>query len=148
MNGVKSTIKYGKKAISTILAANVIYFGGLIGTGLVANIVSPKITTQGKLEQLVKEERRKIDPLNNDNISANIFLEKAASSRKLGDRSYQIEMGGFFATETTLRHELYHILDGHCDDNFELNPSLKNKLRYIYWHEPQARIYQITGLKP
>ena len=148
MGHLGNVAKYGKKAISTFLVANTIYFGSLIGSGIVANVVSPKITSQTQLEQLVERERKKIDPKNNYNISANLLSEDRATSRKLDNGDYQIEIGGFFANETTLRHELYHILDNHFQDAEELKSSFRVGLKYLFCYEPQARIYQVTGLKP
>ncbi len=148
MGTLNNVIGYGRKAILTFLVANAAYFGGLIGSGVVANVPSPKITSQTQLEQLVEIERKKIDPKNNYNISARLVSEDEATSKKLGQNEYEIRFGGFFANETTLRHELYHILDGHYRDADLSKDFQVGILEYLYLFEPQARIYQITGLKP
>ena len=139
MSHLRNAIRYGIRAISTLLVLGSIQFSA----GIIANVKSPKINSQAQLEQLVEIERKKIDPQNNYNISATLFYRDKAKSIKAKEGDYQIGIGGFFANETTLRHELYHILDGHC----EMNPGFQQKLKYWFLDEPKARIYQITGLK-
>ncbi len=135
----------GIKVCVYTLSAGVIYFAGMIGTQSIANFTSPKIQSQTQLEQLLNQERKKIEPNNEFKIRATLTVHDNACSKKIKDNEYEIEMGSSFANETTLRHELYHILDGH----FENIPKsgLNKWITYLFWVEPQATIYQATGLK-
>ncbi|MFH1637098.1 MAG: hypothetical protein ABIB71_01600 [Candidatus Woesearchaeota archaeon] len=72
------------------------------------------------------------------NIYLTLVEEDCAQCRKEGDH-YLLEVGGAFSTRQTLKHELYHICDGHTE-----NHSL---LKYLLLDEPQAEIYAATGLK-
>lgn len=122
---------------------------GLAAPQYIVDSRSPIIPTQSKLEQLVEQERKKIDPSNNSVIRARLEPESnLSSSKKLDDGTYDIILGSTGANIATLQHELYHILDGHCDAIKETSSGTARIIKYLFWHEPQATIYQVTGLKP
>lgn len=125
-----------------------LYVGTLSFTGFVSGLLQPKITTQSKLEQMLEMDRKKLDASNNVMIRAALSQECIGKSTKLGDGLYEISLGGIHANESTLKHELYHILDGHFEDAENLNSELLTALKYLFWYEPKARIYELTGLKP
>lgn len=106
---------------------------------------SSKITSQKQLEQLIKQERSKIDSTNNSKIEGFLVKDKSIVRRstKISDNSYTIKLNKNYANLPILRHELYHILDGH----FEKNKNFPKDIKYFFIDEPQATIYSTTGLK-
>lgn len=67
-------------------------------------------------------------------------IQGISQALKTSEKEYGIFLSSE-AKESTLRHELYHIAGGHCDNEYNL-------LKYYFIQEPKATIYQITGLKP
>lgn len=130
-----------------VFAAGCLYFAGLIGTEFVSNNLSPKINSQIELEQLVERERKKINPNNNCVVFPILSSENEARSYRMFNGWYVIDIGGKMAHESSLRHELYHILDGHCDDVLKSKSNFQRELRYLFIYESQAAIYESTGLK-
>lgn len=124
------------------------YLGTLIGGHLIADINSPKLNSMSKIEAIIKEEKKKfgIKP----DLAVTVGLtESDMPSATLncinGKEQYVIKIGGYSQNEAVLRHELYHIFDGH------LGKCPKKKIAYqdyFFWAEPRATFYQLTGLKP
>lgn len=142
--------KIRNRARKTILGVGLtgsLYLAGIVVPQKISMNGSPNITTQSQLEELIKQERVKIDPENKSIIYSKLVEEDKGISRKLSDGKYSIFLGGIGANESTLRHELYHILDGHCEDGLEDGSNLKKFVKYLFHDELQATIYQSTGLK-
>ena len=94
----------------------------------------------------MRKRRKLIDPKNNYNIISELVPYNSGVSRTLKDEAgYGILIGGDFANVSVLDHELYHILDNHYD-NFP-KTKVGETLKYLYWAEPQAIIYQAFGVK-
>lgn len=117
MSPLKNIVKYGKKAVSTFLVANAIYIVGfLIGVNTLSMTVSPRIESPSQLESILKREREKLGM--QDNISIQVNLKDGpfnGNSGKTGEDEYKIVLTGRSRNISNLRHELYHIKDGHCD---------------------------------
>jgi len=144
----KKITKYTSAAILITFVTGSLYVAGLMGVSTISNKLSPKINSQTQLEEVVEREKKKLDPLNKFNISAKLSPRKVAVSRSLRNGKYEIEIDENYATESRVKHELYHIIDGHCDDVYMIKSKLGRNLKYLFWYEPQAVIYQSTGLKP
>ena len=128
------------------ITLNVWHLCGMLMTSTYSMINSPKITTQSQLERLVEERRKLIDPNNNYKIISELVSYNRGVSGILKDGTgYGILIGGDFANVSVLDHELYHILDNHYD-NFP-KTKVGETLKYLYWAEPQAIIYQAFGVK-
>lgn len=69
----------------------------------------------------------------------------AAYSRKLTDGSYEIILGTI-QSRPVLRHELYHIADGHHED-VQSKEGIEKALMYFFVYEPQAAVYELWGWK-
>ena len=134
--------KLGKLGWGVALAGS-LYILGLQGTSAISDIGQPRIEEQSLLEKHIEIERAKITENNDVKITAKIGENSYA--KKVGDNDYILSLKKG-RSSSTLRHELYHILDGHCDENSELPLPLK-KLAYLFWHEPQAVLYESTGIK-
>jgi len=140
--------KLAKKLLLTSSLVGGIYITGIVGIQYIANLVSPRIQSQSQLERLLGQEWDKFDTSRKYNISVKLVKEDTGRSRKLYNGDYEVKIGGDLANESTLRHELYHVFDGHCDDIHNVSPGLPRKFKYLFWYEPQATIYQVTGWKP
>ena len=151
MSTLQNVMKYGKKAISTFLVANAIYFGGfLIGANVIHRAFSPSIKTQSELELKLEEERKRLGIKDNIIIRANLSSNPDDNSyaKKLEDNVYEINLEPEVGHNLdVLRHELYHIADGHCDDGEKVSDSFIGGLKYLYIYEPQAVLYSISGIK-
>lgn len=111
----------------------------LTGTQTISSVNSPKITSQNQLEQMLETEKKR---LNCDKpVVAKLCDYDVAQSKKNDKSVYEIDLGGKCSTLSTLRHELYHIADGHLDEQICTNG------RYLFWEEPQATMYEAFGLR-
>ena len=116
-----------------------LYVLGLQGTQRISRINSPKIRSQSQLEEQLLRERERLGM--NGKIVINTKIGNNSYTTKIRDNEYELNLKKN-ASLSTLRHELYHIYDGHCDTKH------LTKLPYLFWYEPQATIYEATGLKP
>jgi len=147
--------KVGKIAYRVIIGTT-IYTALMMGTQFVSSALSNKIESQQQLERLLREKRKEIAPNNSAVIDAELSDDPdiPSYSYKNGDGSYGIVLSKHWHNESTLEHELYHILDGHLDGSrrtrngrFVTQDGLPGFLKYFFWYEPQATIYEATGLK-
>ncbi len=124
------------------------YCGALIGGQLIAINNSPKLNPMSKIEAIIKEEKKKFGIKPDLTITVGLTESNEASATLNcinGKEQYIVKIGGYFREESFLRHELYHIFDGH------LGKCPKKRLLYTYyffWAEPRATFYQVTGFKP
>ena len=93
---------------------------------------------KSQLEELLNVEKKQLGCSEDIEIVIN-DRNGAAAIKENG--KYRIEIGENYRTRDILRHELYHIHDGHVKEG-GVSP-----LDYIFWLEPQARIFQLTGIK-
>ncbi|MEK6817681.1 MAG: hypothetical protein AABX80_02660 [Nanoarchaeota archaeon] len=138
MKNINKILEYGKAS----LVASVLYATAILGIQVIPQEFSPKIN-KINLEQILNEERKRAGI--NDTTKINVQLsneeEEVSYAQKINNGEYKIVLPKISANKNVLRHELYHIADGHCDEEF-------TNLKYFFIHEPQATIYSITGLKP
>lgn len=139
----KRTMEKIEKPLWGVALAGSLYILTLQGAGALSTINSPKIENQSQLEQQIEVERKKI--VLNDNAKIIPSFGKESFAKKIGDNVYKLSLKKG-ATNSTLKHELYHILAGHCDQGQRLPTGLKNPSHFL-WYEPKAVIYQATGIK-
>ena len=151
---LKKAIKYSKKATQIFLIANCIHICGFIlGLNNISNKLGKSINNESELEERLQEEKTKLNFDNSIRISAYLSKddEDYAGSQKIGYNKYRITLSPKYHTVATLRHELYHIYDGHCDNLGKASCSnaerLKKVIKSLYLYEPKAIIYDLTGLK-
>jgi len=134
-------LKYVERAIIGISTAHIIYFGVPAALSLVTSSVAPKIKNKSHLEQMLKEEKKKLNL--GDDIKIVVELKdnnKGFSyAKKTGKNQYFINLKKNSHNLHVLKHELYHIADGHCD------AEKMNLLRFFYIEEPQAIFYSSFG---
>jgi hypothetical protein len=148
---LKKMKRYVHNCISGTLLATGVYILSLSGIQAISHSKSPKIVDQSHLELKLTEEVEnlagKLDP--NYLISAVLTTNQLPCyAKKVDENKYELVISKDWASESMLKHELYHIADGHCEGKRTLQNYLYTGSKYLFWHEPQATLYQITGLKP
>ena len=123
-----------------------LYLAGPYTSQKISQNNSPKIENQAYIKKILEKERKRAGI--KENIKINVFLNNGweAYSQKIGKEEYKIILPYKDSNLSDLRHELYHIADGHFNGG-ETKSSIRYALEYLFWHEPQATIYQLTGLK-
>jgi len=153
MNKEKLTIKriFSKifKAIFIAIILFVFYVGLLMGIEAYAIMNSEKIENSAQLNQLVIEEKQKLN-IEDKQITVKFVDENSTSySAKTGENQYQVALSPAGQNKATLKHELFHIADGHCDASQEITQSLtfgsdmEFKIKYLFYFEPKAAIYSV-----
>ena len=132
-----------KKGIKKTLITGTIAYSALFATDILSNFPTQKIKSQKELEKIVYEEAT-ILGMDTNIIKCELLNELAGESIYGGDLKNQyIYIGGLLANRKIVRHELYHIYDGHGDHDTKL----ETELNYWFIEEPKAIIYSFTGLK-
>lgn len=151
MKTLKKAIKTALCFVGATLLAGSLYIGAFYGCQKISDNISPKINSESQLESMLKEESKRADI--GENVSIKIMLNAGdegnhSYAEKLGEaggvKCYEIGLRKG-AHVSDLKHELYHIVAGHLESDEE---SFSADLKYFFWYEPQATIYELTGLKP
>ena len=138
------------------------YCALLVGTVSIANRLSERIDTQEQLERIVKEEKGAfIERTSSKSVIIPQLVSGTAGYSRSSEQGHILCIGGEYATRSIVRHELYDIYDGHCcsineictefsteDGELGTIGSLVKNAAYYLWWEPQAIIYQTTGIQP
>lgn len=150
---VKQSVDYIGKYIERGILIGVPAFLSfcLIKFGLItySKLVSQTITNQTELEEILKEEESKLGIIDK-RISAKFGKANGGNGHcnKLPDGSYNITLqDGKEGNRSTLRHELYHIYDGHLEDKKSISNELLKDLKYFFVYEPQAVLYQSLDVR-
>lgn len=128
-----------KAALYAGLAAG-IHMGGMTITQIATTELSERIRDQKHLEQVVKEERKKLNCNGKDITSYFMTAYDVGESVLNHDGTYTMTVGGGMARRNVVRHELYHICDNHLREG-------GNFITYFFWYEPQATLYDTFGWK-
>ena len=118
---------------------------------IASNLATP-IKNQKQLEQILQIEKKKLG-IKDKYIDVQFGPEKnyeaadTSYSRKIWNNKYKIVIHQTQRNEAILRHEVYHIADGHLDSIEEVNSDFGKTLDYFLLHEPQASLYGSLGLK-
>jgi|TARA_B100002003_G_C14131943_1_gene544379 hypothetical protein len=125
-----------------------IFILGAINTSV--NNSSCKINNEDHLEELVEQERNNIGMPGEYDIQfvLSTNTDFSAFAEKLGENQYRVCMSTEYQTLSTLRHEMYHIFDGHCEDGQQKGlSSVMQGLKYLLFCEPKACLYSFSELK-
>lgn len=122
-----------------------ISYGAIVATeDYMTKIVAGQIRDRSVLEEVLVEERDRLNIGKDVKITIKESNRETNYAEKTGANEYSIYLTTKGHNRDVLRHELYHIADGHCERSME-KPI--NKIIYFFWEEPQAKIYTLTGLK-
>lgn len=130
-------LKNAKYVAAAALVGASCYHSGILALSSIANEINPPIHTQVQLEQAVAKEAESLGCMKR--ITALLEGRNGAVAYKTGTE-YVVSVGGDYATYSSVRHEVYHICDGHADTE----PTM---LRYWFWGEPQAILYDIFRVR-
>jgi hypothetical protein len=138
--------KVARGATSALL----IYIGCLIAIEGYASLGAEKVNA-ANLDRVMREERARLSMPNDVSIEVT-FSPRFAKSQRLSDKSYAIRLSNALSDRSTLKHELYHITDGHFDSLFEDNEIGHINIgraiaKFFFCHEPQAALYEAFGLR-
>jgi len=115
------------------------YGGLLMGAGGLSTLFSQKIKNQSELELILQRERKKLDIPDEIYINVN-WVAESSKAKKIGENKYEIDLRKGYQNVSVLKHELYHIKDRHLDHKTSL-------IRYLFYEEPQATLYQVIGIR-
>lgn len=95
-------------------------------------------------EQFVKKEQKKLK-IEDKNIEL-IIEEKcsAAYAQKKQPNEYVICLNPEYLKEGVIKHEVYHIVKGHCDTSYVF---IIWGLKSFFYNEPQAALYALWDIK-
>jgi len=132
---------------------HLIYLLSLMGIERYTSQNSPKIENQSHLERIVKIEIEKMG-LKDKNIKVKLSNDRGIKSNatQFKDNHYEIILSPPHNDLGVLRHELYHIADGHFLTEKEIKEigifeGIIYKFGYIYYREPKAAIYAFKNLE-
>lgn len=136
-----------RNIVTIILLSNTAYIGGLAFFDGLAQCISPNISPL-QIEEKIVEERKKRDI--SDKVSIKLVSpnqkDPRAYSRKIRDNEYELGLSKGAMNLGALRHELYHIADGHLE-GIEGRAYISRYGRALFWDEPRAILYSFKGEK-
>jgi len=131
--------EYATEGLKWLVLGGGSYVALMLGSEFLSTtLFHKKIQSQKELDTIVEEEAHKLglDPA----IIDAEYNGMTDGVIKICGR-YELDLQReFYKTRSTVRHELYHIYRGDCEQEL-------NALRYIFIQEPRAKIYELTGLK-
>lgn len=142
------TIKKIRKFLIGAFIAGAAYPASMALLDRYADSIAVPFKNRSHLEDIFKVEAKKLG-IENKKIEVIYDVELSgplvAYAQKVGQNEYKIVLGPTAYNTSSLKHELYHIADGHCDA-YSKNSAL-GFLTYLFYYEPQSVIYSATGLK-
>lgn len=118
--------------------STLIYFATLLGSDAISAAKSPRLESQQHAEQILKKKMKELG-IENKEIKL-LWDYRVSGARKVGQNQYELAISPLGKRFAVMDHELYHIADGHCDAG-------KNWIKYLFYDEPQAILYQSLGIK-
>ena len=150
-----SILKKGVHTAAQVTGYGVLYVAALCATSYYADFKysdSP-INSQEDLTRIVSEERKILNIPDSIKIISEYYNSDKVvpNARKLNHNNYKIQIGTLsLETRGTVKHELYHIADGHCDlgeQQLFKESKLAFGVIYLFYGEPQAIIYSAFNIK-
>ncbi len=137
--------EYATEGMKWLVMGGGTYITTLAGLNGIPRLFSEKIDNQEELDRITSEEAQRLglDKV----VKAKFHKIWKEGARKKNDGTYEINIGGFGARRTQVRHELYYIYRGHCDSRKRIKSNTLNRLDYFLRREPQAIAYEVFGLK-
>ena len=134
-----------RNTIRATVLTNMLYFGGLVFFDFLAQVGSPYIPSS-QIEEKISEERKFLNIYDKASIKFTSIEEGTvgpnAYSHKIKDNEYGIALSKGFMNLSVLRHELFHIADGHLEGSEE-SRYISRYFRTLFWEEPRAIFYSL-----
>ena len=110
-----------------------------------SQLASEKIDSDEKLQNVIKEESKKLGI--NERVKG--WLQNKYASRMSympypENSTHIMQLGGFGAKRSTVKHELYHLKSNHCQGSPD--ESVDSLFNYLFIEEPSAVLYGL-GLR-
>ena len=104
---------------------------------------SQRIKDKAQIEQIVEDELAKHGKYGKK-ITVRVDPNAQHEGRyvALGDDEYEIILSNEGYNIATLKHELFHIMDGHADNSL---PYIIKFLSYAFYEEPRASYYAMVN---
>jgi len=136
-----------KRTFIGTVAFTSLWFWGLAGGNALARHTSSEIRNKSHLEQVLENEQKKLEIDNSLVINTRYDpKEEFNYIRKIKEKEYEIVFKEWPVSVALIKHELYHLADGHLNYSEDQNIWLRS-LRSLFLYEPQTIIYALTGLK-
>jgi|GEM_PF-2155294 len=112
-----------------------------------SQILSPKIHNEEELELILKEEVSKLG-MNDKEITAKFGKSRLGFGQTAlySNGRYEIILDAG-KNRANLKHELYHIYDGHFNSILKIKNPLSRMVYSFFVCEPQSLLYQSLGIK-
>lgn len=141
----KQLLDYSLEGIKWLGLGIGVGYPTLILSPTVLCVLSRKIRNQKELDLAIEEESKKLGLEGVRGIYIPWFDESSTSKSYIADDGIPtIITNNFFGSKSTVRHELYHLYK-HAKKKFKSR--LSKRLYYFLVGEPQACLYQLTGIK-
>lgn len=140
--GFKEKVQLG---ISICTLGNMGYFIGLALLSCIASMGSPHIPLSN-IESVISRERDRLGIPKDiiirfyESDPRNTARKLKAYSCKIRDKEYGIVLSDSYRDLATLRHELYHLSDGHLDEDMNF---FMRGLKTIFYDEPSAILHTL-----
>ena len=130
---------------AALTAAGLPAFLASVMLSTISRAFSEKINSAERLDEIIKEESEKLGINAHLYLKGNLSNKYAASVDFLKKSSlYTMNIGGFAAKRSVVKHELYHFKKEHHHGEVDENESIF--FNYIFKEEPQAVLYSL-GIK-
>ncbi|MFH1637401.1 MAG: hypothetical protein ABIB71_03180 [Candidatus Woesearchaeota archaeon] len=133
-----------KKALIVGVAVPVIWAGTWLGLSFCSNIINDPIKSEEHLIEIVETEKKKLG-LENKDIEVDYSPNWKNYTTKDGSK-YKVTIDRIGADEGDVKHELYHVKKGHVEKVMGMS-ALEANIKYCLVYEPQAIMYELTGLE-
>lgn len=110
---------------------------------------SNKIRNEQHLDFLLQKEKSDLG-ISHKNIEVFMTNDKKGTcwaAKIKNENRYIIHLPKRCHNINSLKHEVYHIADGHCKENLTIKSELKRKLKYYLDYEPKAILYATYNIK-
>jgi hypothetical protein len=125
------------------------FCGGHIILNDISELCSESIRDQAHLVGVLQEEKEKLG-IPDKKIYARFGETRRVlgHAEKIGEDSYEIILDPVQGRKiANLRHELYHIYDGHVEGMENSSNGIEGLLKRVFVYEPQALVYQVFGIR-
>ena len=152
MNNFKDYLEIGRIATRALLGVYCAGAWSMLGASIIQKLFSPKIRNESELESVLATERTKLRIDDSIKIKAKLSENNMEGSYavKRAQGEYEINLAPGSQNLATLKHELYHIADGHCikvvKEGEPDKMGVVELLKYLHWQEPRAVFYGTNEL--
>lgn len=149
---VKKILKGIRYSAIGVISAGVLttsYVSTLILCNELGARFSNKIRNEQHLDFLLQKEKSDLG-ITHKNIEVFMTDDKDSTcwaAKVKGENRYIIYLPKRCHDVNALKHEVYHIADGHCKEVLSIDSKFRKRLRYYLIYEPRAILYATFDIK-